>query len=38
VLPPVVVGDLDLDTVVVLGAAAAVLRDADAFPLPSKRS
>jgi predicted NBD/HSP70 family sugar kinase len=38
VLPPVVVGDLDLDTVVVLGAAAAVLRDADTFPLPSART
>jgi len=38
VLPPVVVGDLDLDTVVVLGAAAAVLRDADTFPLPSTRT
>jgi len=34
VLPPVVVGDLDPDVVVVLGAAAAVLRDAESFPLP----
>jgi predicted NBD/HSP70 family sugar kinase len=34
VLPPVVAGDLDCDTVVVLGAAAAVLRDAESFPLP----
>ena len=37
VLPPVVVGALDEHIVVVLGAAAAVLRDADAFPLPSQR-
>ena len=34
VLPPVVVGDLETDVVVVLGAAAAVLRDAESFPLP----
>jgi predicted NBD/HSP70 family sugar kinase len=34
VLPPVVVGDLEPDVVVVLGAAAAVLRDAESFPLP----
>jgi predicted NBD/HSP70 family sugar kinase len=33
VLPPVVVGALD-EKVVVLGAAAAVLRDAERFPLP----
>jgi predicted NBD/HSP70 family sugar kinase len=33
VLPPVVVGELD-EKVVVLGAAAAVLRDSDTFPLP----
>ena len=37
VLPPVVVGDLDGDIVVVLGAAAAVLRDAARFPLPMQR-
>jgi predicted NBD/HSP70 family sugar kinase len=36
VLPPVVVGQLDEKVVVVLGAATAVLRDADRFPLPSK--
>jgi predicted NBD/HSP70 family sugar kinase len=36
VLPPVVVGELD-EKVVVLGAAAAVLRDADNFPLPNHR-
>ena len=36
VLPPVVVGELDEHVVVVLGAAAAVLRDADRFPLPSQ--
>ncbi|HTF06790.1 MAG TPA: ROK family transcriptional regulator [Asanoa sp.] len=35
VLPPVVVGALDEHTVVVLGAAAAVLRDAERFPLPN---
>lgn len=35
VLPPVVVGELDEHVVVVLGAAAAVLRDADRFPLPT---
>jgi predicted NBD/HSP70 family sugar kinase len=35
VLPPVVVGELD-EKVVVLGAAAAVLRDADNFPLPNQ--
>ncbi|MDG4825259.1 ROK family transcriptional regulator [Asanoa sp. WMMD1127] len=35
VLPPVVVGALDEHSVVVLGAAAAVLRDADRFPLPT---
>lgn len=35
VLPPVVVGELD-EKVVVLGAAAAVLRDADNFPLPNR--
>jgi len=34
VLPPVVVGALDEHTVVVLGAAAAVLRDSERFPLP----
>ena len=34
VLPPVVVGELDEHVVVVQGAAAAVLRDADRFPLP----
>jgi predicted NBD/HSP70 family sugar kinase len=34
VLPPVVCGDLDPDVVVVRGAAAAVLRDAERFPLP----
>ncbi|GAA4079971.1 ROK family transcriptional regulator [Nonomuraea soli] len=34
VLPPFIVGELDEHTVVVLGAAAAVLRDAEAFPLP----
>jgi predicted NBD/HSP70 family sugar kinase len=38
VLPPVVVGELDLDVVVVQGAAAAVLRDGDMFPLPSQRT
>jgi predicted NBD/HSP70 family sugar kinase len=37
VLPPVVAGDLDGDIVVVLGAAAAVLRDAARFPLPMQR-
>ncbi|SNT60292.1 Sugar kinase of the NBD/HSP70 family, may contain an N-terminal HTH domain [Asanoa hainanensis] len=37
VLPPVVVGALDEHTVVVLGAAAAVLRDTERFPLPSKK-
>jgi predicted NBD/HSP70 family sugar kinase len=36
VLPPVVVGELDQQVVVGLGAAAAVLRDAEAFPLPSQ--
>jgi predicted NBD/HSP70 family sugar kinase len=36
VLPPVVVGALDEHSVVVRGAAAAVLRDADRFPLPLK--
>jgi predicted NBD/HSP70 family sugar kinase len=35
VLPPVVVGALDEHSVVVLGAAAAVLRDAERFPLPN---
>ena len=35
VLPPVVVGELDEHVVVVQGAAAAVLRDADRFPLPT---
>jgi predicted NBD/HSP70 family sugar kinase len=34
VLPPVVASELD-EMVVVLGAAAAVLRDADRFPLPT---
>ena len=34
VLPPVVAGDLGPDVVVGLGAAAAVLRDAERFPLP----
>jgi predicted NBD/HSP70 family sugar kinase len=37
VLPPVVVGELD-EKVVVLGAAAAVLRDAQNFPLPNKNN
>ena len=37
VLPPVVAGDLDGDIVVILGAAAAVLRDAARFPLPTQR-
>jgi len=35
VLPPVVIGELDEHVVVVQGAAAAVLRDADRFPLPT---
>jgi predicted NBD/HSP70 family sugar kinase len=35
VLPPVVCGQLGEKLVVVLGAAAAVLRDSDRFPLPS---
>jgi predicted NBD/HSP70 family sugar kinase len=37
VLPPVVVGELD-EKVVVLGAAAAVLRDAENFPLPTRNA
>ncbi|GIF75859.1 ROK family transcriptional regulator [Asanoa siamensis] len=37
VLPPVVVGALDEHSVVVLGAAAAVLRDTERFPLPLQR-
>jgi predicted NBD/HSP70 family sugar kinase len=37
VLPPVVVGQLDQNVVVGMGAAAAVLRDAEAFPLPSPK-
>ncbi len=37
VLPPVVVGALNEHVVVVQGAAAAVLIDADAFPLPSQK-
>ncbi len=36
VLPPVVAGELGYDVVVVLGAAAAVLREADRFPLPKQ--
>lgn len=36
VLPPFVVGELNEHVVVPLGAAATVLRDADAFPLPSR--
>ncbi|GAA0996065.1 ROK family transcriptional regulator [Acrocarpospora macrocephala] len=38
VLPPFVVGELNEHVVVVLGAAAAVLRDAGAFPLPNQRN
>ena len=38
VLPPVVVGELDQNVVVGMGAAAAVLRDAEAFPLPSPKT
>jgi predicted NBD/HSP70 family sugar kinase len=37
VLPPVVVGELNEHVVVVQGAAAAVLRDAESFPLPRQR-
>ena len=34
-VPPVVAGELDEEVVVVIGAAAAVLRDATLFPLPT---
>jgi predicted NBD/HSP70 family sugar kinase len=37
VLPPVVVGEIDQNIVVVMGAAAAVLRDAESFPLPNQK-
>ncbi|WP_066374128.1 ROK family transcriptional regulator [Herbidospora mongoliensis] len=37
VLPPFIVGELDQDVVVVLGAAAVVLRDDERFPLPVRK-